>query len=185
MEQRVVVRWDPERGGTVWASIIGVVRCPRAMSLQGRRVFRWDTPPPPPCSDFGAGSLGTGVSAGVVFHLYASQGPGARGFNIPSPEPRFAAARPLNYLQITGGRIISLGGVLILSYGALIKTFFLCKDIPQLMSFPEALPCTTDVLGNDWEQQMLTTRFSALCTLTAVWTMGTGSATSFKNNFWN
>lgn len=46
------------------------------------------------------------------------------------PESRSAAAGPLNYLQITGGRIISLGGVLILSYGALIKTFFLCKDIP-------------------------------------------------------
>ena len=92
------------------------------MSLQGRGVFR--------CYDFGAGSLGTGVGAEVVFHLCARQGPGARGFNVPSPEPRFAAAGPLTYLQITGGRIISLGGVLILAYGALIKTFFLCKGIP-------------------------------------------------------
>lgn len=67
---------------------------------------------------------------GSIFHLCIRQGPGARDINVPSPESRFAGAGPLKYLRIAGGRITSLRGVLILSYGALIKTFFLCKDIP-------------------------------------------------------
>lgn len=91
VEQRVVVGGVPKEEVQSGPASLGVVRCPRVMSPQGKGVFRWD----PPCSDFGAGSLGTGVSAEVVFHLCARQGPGARGFNVPSPEPRFAAAGPL------------------------------------------------------------------------------------------
>lgn len=127
VEHRVVVGGVPKEEVQSGPTSLGVVRCPRAMSPQRKGVSGGT---PSPMLRFWGWLPWDWVGAEVVFHLCARQGPGARGFNVPSPEPRFAAAGPLTYLQITGGRIISLGGVLILSYGALIKTFFLCKDIP-------------------------------------------------------